>query len=341
MTIGEYSPGLHHQRRRLPDRVAGTLARVTRYFPEALVREALPMRDAVAAVERVFRELAAGGAQNRPRQRVRVPGRMLHTMSAASAALGFLGLKTYLTGREGARFVLLLFEQASGSLSAVMEADALGQIRTGAATGVAADYLAAPNAATVGIVGCGYQAATQLEALAVVRPLARVECYCRNPERRARFARRMSDQLGFPVTPAATGDAAVRHKQIVVAVTSAAEPVIRGEWLAAGAFVAAAGGNSLRRRELDRAAVRHAARIVVDDLDQARLECGDLAPLVTSGDLRWEDVETIGEVVAGGKGAAGRESALFESQGIAAEDIAVAALVYERARDEAVPFPTG
>ncbi len=305
------------------------------------MREVLPMRDAVPAVEDVFRELGRGGAQNRPRQRVRVPGRMLHTMTASSAALGYLGLKTYLTGRDGARFVLLLFDQASGSLAAVMEADALGQIRTGAATGVAADYLADPEASRVGIVGCGYQAETQLEALSVVRPLTRVEAFCRSPERRKRFAEAMSVRLGVEVVPARSGEAAVRGKPIVVAVTNAAEPVVRGEWLAPGAFVAAAGGNSLRRSELDAAAVRRSERVVVDDREQARIECGDLAPLVASGELRWEDLETIGEVVAAGKESWRAGSALFESQGIAAEDITVAALVYERGRADAIPFPTG
>lgn len=314
---------------------------MTLYFPEALVREALPMRDALAAVESVFGELGEGSAQNRPRQRVRVRGRMLHTMSASSSALGYLGLKTYLTSRDAMRFVLLLFDQATGSLAAVMEADALGQIRTGAATGVAADYLAPAGAASAGIVGCGYQAETQLEALSLVRPLTRVEAYCRNPERRARFAERMSARLGVEVVPAPSGEAAVRGKPIVVAVTSAAEPVVRGEWLAPGTFVAAAGGNSLGRRELDRAAVRQADRIVVDDREQARVECGDLAPLVAAGELRWEDLETIGEVVAAGKGAARSGSVLFESQGIAAEDIAVAALVHERAKSEATAFPGG
>ncbi len=299
------------------------------------------MRDAVVAVEQVFRELGKGSAENRPRQRVRVPGRMLHTMSASSAALGFLGLKTYLTGRDGMRFVLLLFEGATGSLAAVMEADALGQIRTGAATGVAADYLAPPDAAAAGILGCGYQAETQVEALSLVRPLTRVEAYCRDPERRTRFAARMSARLGLEVIPAGSAEEAVRGKPIVVAITSAAEPVVRGEWLGPETFVAAAGGNSLKRREIDRAAVRWARRIVVDDLEQARIECGDLAPLVAAGELCWDDLETIGAVVAAGKGSSRAGSALFESQGIAAEDIAVAALVFERGKAEALPFPTG
>ena len=305
------------------------------------MRKALPMRDAIAAVEAVFREIGEGGAENAPRQRVRVPGRMLHTMSGSSAALGFLGLKTYVTGRDGMRFVVLLFDAATGGLAAIMEADALGQIRTGAATGVAADYLAPAEAAAVGIVGCGYQAETQLEALAAVRPLSRIEVFCRSRERRDGFATRMAERLGIEVRAAASAEEAVRGKPIVVAVTNAAEPVIRGEWLAPGAFVAAAGGNSLRRRELDLAAVRHATRVVVDDREQARIECGDLAPLVAAGKLAWEDVETLGEVVAAGKKGPSGEAALFESQGVAAEDIAAAAVVFRRAREAAIPFPSG
>ncbi len=314
---------------------------MTLYFPEALVRSALPMRDAVAAVEKVFRELGEGGAQNRSRQRVRIPGRMLHTMSAGSAAFGHLGVKAYLSGRDGACFVLLLFDQASGALAAIMEADALGQIRTGAATGVAADHLAAGSAGTVGIVGCGVQGRTQLEALAVVRPLRRVEAFCRNPETRRSFATAMSASLGVEVVPVESAETAVRDKEMVVAITSARDPVVRGAWLAPDAFVAAAGGNALTRRELDSAAVRRAGRIVVDDREQARLECGDLAPLTAAGELDWDGIETLGEVVAAGKPTDPRGGALFESQGIAAEDIAVAALAYERARGEAVPVATG
>lgn len=311
---------------------------MTLHFSESLVREALPMDEAIQATESVFRELGSGRAQNRPRQRVRVPGRMLHTMSAGSAGLGFVGLKTYLTGRDGARFVVLLFDSRRGELAAILDAEALSQIRTGAATGVAADYLAPPDAATCAVVGCGFQAETQLEALAVVRPLSRVEVYCRTRERRSAFASRMSRRLGVSVTPAGTAEAAVAGKAIVVAATDAREPVIRGAWVRPGAFVAAIGGNALNRRELDRAAVLAADRIVVDDLEQARIECGDLAALVETGELDWRQVETLGSVVASGDRRAPPGGALFESQGIAAEDIAAAAVVYRRARDAAKPI---
>ena len=258
-------------------------------------------------------------------------------MSAGSAALGWCGLKTYITGRDGARFFVLLFDQRTGSLAAMMEADALGQIRTGAATGVAADYLALPDAGRVGIIGCGTQAGSQLEGLAAVRPLRRVEAYCRDPGRREAFSETMAARLGVTVAPVESAEAAVRQKEIVVTITSAREPVVRGGWLHPGAFVAAAGGNALQRRELDRTAVRNAARIVVDDLPQARIECGDLAAL-SADELDWSRVETLGSVVAAGRLAQRPGGVLFESQGIAAEDIAAAAVVYRRGRAEAVPI---
>ncbi len=308
-----------------------------RWFSETVVREALPMRDAIDAVERIFRELGRREAGNRPRQRVRAGGRMLHTMSASSTGLGLLGLKSYSTGREGARFLLVLFEAASGEPVAVMEADALGQVRTGAATGVAARHLAPAGASTLGIVGCGYQARSQLLALAEVRPLREVHAFCRNPETRRAFAREMGKRTGIPVLPAPSAESAVRGKELVVAITSAREPVVRGAWIRPGAFVAAAGGNSLGRRELDAEAVQAAARIVVDDREQARIECGDLDQVVRTGALAWDRVETLGEVVAAGKPPASG-GALFESQGIAAEDIAVAAVVLERAAGVAIPF---
>ncbi len=308
------------------------------------------MRDAVRAVEDIFRRIGAGEAESLPRRRLKLPGgrrpaRVFHSMAAASAALGFCGLKAYASGRDGARFVFLLFEQESGALAAVMEADALGRIRTGAATGVAADHLAPASAASVGIVGCGGQARTQLEALAAVRPVTRVDAYCRSPERRAEFAEEMTEALGIPVHAAESAEAAVRDRDLVVAITSSRTPVVRGAWLSSGAFVAAAGGNSRSRRELDAEAVLGRGRIVVDDLRQAREECGDLTALADAGDLDWSAVESLAAVVAGGRSVAGAgrpaAGSLFESQGIAAEDLAAAVLVYRRAAAEAPPLAGG
>lgn len=326
---------------------------MARYFPESLVREALPMAEAIRAVEAAFAALGAGRAENRPRERLRLPGgrfpaRILHIMTAAISDLGLSGLKAYTSGRDGARFSFLLFDQASGALAAVMEADLLGRIRTGAATGVAAAHLAPETASTVGLLGCGAQAGPQLEALAAVRPLERAEVFCRDPGRRRRFAEEMAAQLDLEVVPAGSAEQAVRGKALVVTITSSREPVLCGDWVEPAAFVAAAGSNSRSRRELDAGAVLGRGRIVVDDPEQAKRECGDLLPLVAAGELEWGRVESLASVVAGGTGGAGgarspaREAApagaLFESQGVALEDLAVAALVYRRAAAEAPPL---
>lgn len=322
---------------------------MARYFCESLVREAVPMADAIGAVESAFVALARGDAENRPRQRLRLPGgrfpaRVLHTMTAASAESGFCGLKAYTSGRDGARFSYLLFEQETGALAAVMEADHLGRIRTGAATGVAAARLAPPGAATLGLLGCGAQAGPQLEALAAVRPLERAEVFCRDPERRRRFAEAMASRLDLEVVPAGSAEEAVRGKALVATITPSREPVARGEWIEPRAFVAAAGSNARSRRELDAEAVLRGGRIVVDDREQAKLECGDLLPLVAAGRLDWERVESLASVVGAGvspgSGAA-PAGALFESQGVAIEDLAVAALAYRRAAAEAPPLGAG
>lgn len=326
---------------------------MARYFPESLVREALPMAEAIRAVEAAFAALGAGRAENRPRERLRLPGgrfpaRILHTMTATIPDLGLSGLKAYTSGRDGARFSFLLFDQASGALAAVMEADLLGRIRTGAATGVAAAHLAPAPAATAGLLGCGAQAGPQLEALAAVRPLERAEVFCRDPERRRRFADEMAARIDLEVVPAGSAEAAVRGKDLVVTITSSREPVLCGEWVEPAAFVAAAGSNARSRRELDSRTVLGRGRIVVDDPEQAKRECGDLLPLVAAGQLEWERVESLASVVAGRAGVAGGArspasgpapaGALFESQGVALEDLAVAAVVYRRAAAEAPPL---
>ena len=320
---------------------------MARYFPESLVREALPMAEAIRAVEAAFAALGAGRAENRPRERLRLPGgrfpaRILHTMTATIPDLGLSGLKAYTSGRDGARFSFLLFDQASGALAAVMEADLLGRIRTGAATGVAAAHLAPAPAATAGLLGCGAQAGPQLEALAAVRPLERAEVFCRDPERRRRFADEMAARIALEVVPAGSAEAAVRGKDLVVTITSSREPVLCGEWVEPAAFVAAAGSNARSRRELDSRTVLGRGRIVVDDPEQAKRECGDLLPLVAAGQLEWERVESLASVVAGGArppaSGPAPAGALFESQGVALEDLAVAAVVYRRAAAEAPPL---
>ncbi len=306
------------------------------YIKEKEVGELLSMNDAVHAVEAAFNRLGAGSAVNIPRSRVRLPGHTLHVMSGGIPELNLTGLKAYTTTRHGARFVVLLFAADTGELLAGIEADRLGQMRTGAASGVATKYMAREDAASVGIIGTGWQARSQLAAVCAVREVTSVNAYGRDRTRREAYCHEMSEVLGIPVQPADSARACVETADIVITVTSAARPVLEGAWLAAGTHVNAAGSNALIRSEIDTEAVRRAAVVAVDSREQAKMECGDLLESVEKGCLQWDRVHELADVVAGNVPGR-RESSditLFESQGLAVEDIAVAAVVYERAKAE-------
>ncbi len=305
------------------------------FLREADVAALAGMDDVIDAVERAFRDYGAGRAVNRPRQRVAVEGGTLHVMAAGLPAWGVFGLKSYAVTRGGRRFISLLYSAEDGQLLAVMEAEELGRLRTGAASGVATRYLARADAGAVGILGTGVQARTQLQAIARVRPVALVKAYSRTPARREAFAEEMVDALGAEVVAVDSAEEAVADVDIIVTITSAREPVLRGAWLRSGVHVNAAGSNAAGRRELDAEAVGRAARVVVDARDQAMIEAGDLLGPVEAGGLSWDRVEELGPIVAGS--APGRRSddeiTLFESQGIALEDVATMHLIYTRARE--------
>ena len=295
---------------------------------ESEVEELLPPEDAVEAVEAGFARLARGAVDNRPRFRLPLTGGLLHVMAAADVELGVAGLKTYVGFRDGARFVVCLFSAERPELLALVEADRLGQRRTGAASAVAARHLARPGARTLGVIGCGWQAESQVECIRAALPaLERVVVYCRNEERRERFCRRLRAEPAEWYRDAAAQD-------VVVTATSAPDPVLRGEWLRPGALVCAIGANRIEARELDNAVLERAAFVCCDSKEQARIEAGDLAEPVERGVLDWLEVHELAEVVAG-LGGRGREDdiVVFKSVGIAAEDLAVAKLVYDRARE--------
>lgn len=305
------------------------------FLREADVAALVGMDDVIDVVERGFREYGAGRAVNRPRQRVAVDGGTLHVMAAGLPAWGVFGLKSYAITRDGRRFISLLYGAESGQLLAMMEAEGLGRMRTGAASGVATRYLARGDAGTVGILGTGAQARTQLQAIARVRPVALVKAYSRTPVRREAFADEMVAELGAEVVAVDSPEEAVAEVDVIVTITPARDPVLRGAWLRPGVHINAAGSNAAGRRELDEEAVGRAARVVVDARDQAMVEAGDLLAPIRAGRLSWEQVEELGPIVAGA--APGRRSSeeitLFESQGIALEDVATMSLIYTRARE--------
>ena len=293
------------------------------------VTRLLTMPAAMEAVEAAMREAGQGAAVNRPRERVRMPGATRHLMGAALPSRGVIGMKCYLTVASGARFHLLLYSLESGELLAIMDADRLGQLRTGAASGVATRHLSRSDADTLTLFGAGWQAESQLEAIHQARPLRRAWVCTRTPGRRDEFCRRMTLRLGIPVEPADDPAAAVAESLLVTTATSAREPVLKGEWLRPGAHINAVGSNALSRREIDIETLRRSSLIVVDSREQARRESGDLLQGVERGMVQWDLLTELSEIVAGRE--AGRPDpeaiTLFESHGLALWDVAAAARV--------------
>ncbi len=308
------------------------------FISEDQVDQLLTMPDALREVENALRDFGIGGAQNMPRQRVRAANGVLHVMPAGWLTRGYMGYKAYAGFRGGARFYFHLFDSNTGEYLAIIGADKLGQIRTGAASGVATKYLARADALTAGILGTGWQAETQLQAVCAVRNIRAVNCFSRDETRRNHFAEKMSAQLGVSVRAVTFAEAAVRDSDIVIAITNAAQPVLRGEWLSAGAHVNAAGSNWLNRREVDSETLKRANAIFVDSIEDARIESGDLAIPVSENVIGWHQVQEISALLAGR--AVGRTSdgdiTFFKSNGIALEDVAVGAWVYERAREQGI-----
>ncbi len=309
------------------------------YLTETDVERLLTMEAALEAVEAAFRACVAGQVQSHPRRRLRTSaGAWLNYMAANDDRSGYFGMKLYTVSSLGTAFLVPLYKGDTGELVALLEADFLGRMRTGAASGVATKYMARADAKRVAIIGSGHQAPTQLEAIASVRRLESACVYSPNPGRRRGFAERMSAWLGLRVEPAASAEEAVRSADIVATITSTLAPVVQGAWLRPGTHINAAGANFPKRRELDDDVIARAARIVVDSREQSRMEAGDLLQPFQENPQRWEEVRELSEVVAGmspGRGAP-EEITLFKSLGVALEDVAVAARVYERARAEGV-----
>ncbi|MGQ0653202.1 MAG: ornithine cyclodeaminase family protein [Betaproteobacteria bacterium] len=304
---------------------------------EADVRRLLTMHDTLTALEDAFRSVARGEAVNVPRYRGSMPGVTLNVMPAISKKLDAAGTKVYPILRSdvtvGSSFTFLVYKLSTGALDAILEASFLGQVRTGAATGVASKYMARPDSRVMTLFGAGYQAQTQLEAVAAVLPkLERVNVVGRSPERVRHFCAEMKKIA--ELVPAQDVRKAVEEADVVTTATGAREPLFDGGWLRPGTHVNAIGSNFADKQEIDAVAVRRATRIVADDVEVARLESGDLI----AARVDWARVRPLSAVVDGR--APGRASdddiTLFESQGIALEDLAAGCLAVKLARERGI-----
>ncbi|RLT40198.1 MAG: ornithine cyclodeaminase family protein [Chloroflexi bacterium] len=290
------------------------------------VRRLLPMDECVSVLEELFRQESRGTVENLPRQRFRFG-------KAAATVMGGTVLDSHAFAVRHSS-ATLLYNTETGKLDAVLEPGTLAWIRTGAASGVAVKYMAKADASVVGMIGTGRQAITQIEAICAVRAIKTVKVHSRAVEKREAFAAEMAKRLGVEVVPVESPEDCVRGSQIVVAITSAREPVFDGALLEPGTCVVAAGSNSWMKREVDATTIQRSALVVVDNLEQAQIECGELIWAVERGTFRWRQARELHRIVSGE--VPGRPSAdaitLFESQGIGIEDVAASAHVLQKAR---------
>lgn len=287
------------------------------YLTEADVRSLLPMREAIHLVREGFKEFAAGRAQNQPRRRLILPeGSVLHSMAGSFGA--YFGTKIYSTHRQhGAHFFFLLFDAPTAAPLAMMEANYLGQIRTGAASGYATDLLAAPEASLLGVIGTGFQAESQIEAVRAVRPIHEVRVWGRDAARRQRFAEKVN------AAAAITAEEAVRGAHVIITATNARDPVLASDWIAPGTHINAVGSNVANRRELPADLIARAGLIAADSVEQAHIEAGDL---IVAGD--WSRVVELRDIPRGHQP---DRITIFKSVGLGLEDVACGGWVYEKA----------
>jgi alanine dehydrogenase len=308
---------------------------MTLHISEAEVRKVLTMPMAIEAVEEISRKEATGQVEVHPRRRFELPdGGFFHHMAAADFNAGYIAMKQYTYVKGRLRFLVPLYEIATGELLALIEADCMGQLRTGAASGVATKYLSRVDSRAAAIIGTGGQAKTQLQAIAAVRKLKTVRVYGRDAAKRENFCQEMSAKIGVPVSPCASSSEAVSGADIVVTSTTSAHPVLLGADLARGAHINAIGANHAHKRELDSEAVARANVIVVDSIEQSRQEAGDLILSFQGDESRWGKVKKLSDLVAGkttGR-TSDEEVTLFKSNGIASWDLAVAMRVYALVR---------
>lgn len=304
------------------------------YLTENDVQSLLTMTEAIEALEGAFGRQALGETMNQPRDRLFMPHGTYHTMIAADLGLRVFGVKAYTSFKTRCRFLLMLYSTDTGDLLAVIEADRLGQLRTGAATGLATKLLArVQHRLRVGIYGAGWQAESQLQGVCAALDVSHITVYSRHSEGRLNFCTRMQDLLKIEALPAESPEEASKEQDVIITATTSREPVLKSDWIQPGTHINAAGGNMLNRTELDSHAITRCDLIVVDSIEQSKMESGEFLTPYQQGLLRWEQVVELAQVV-GGKHPGRtdpRQITLFKSNGVALEDIAVGALVYNKA----------
>lgn len=310
---------------------------------EAEVAELLSLPEAIDVLADAYRLQANGQAQSMRRAHVREGESILHAVGGTIAGADLSGTKTWAYTSGGAAPLLVLFSLTDGRVLGIVEAFVLGQMRTAATSGLGTRVLARTDAETMALLGTGKQAFSQAHAVTCERPIRRLRLFGRDPGRRDALANRLSSELDLDVSQHDDVADAMAGADVVTTITRSADPVIRAEMLAAGMHLNAVGAIVPSRRELDAASVGRCAAVVVDSVEQARDDAGELQAAVDAGALRWEQVRGLDQVV--GRAPAQLRSAdditLFKALGVGLSDVALGAEVLRRAHaaDLGSPLP--
>jgi len=305
---------------------------VSLWITEAEVVRLMDMKGAIAALEQALAWEAQGKAENMVKTHALWGGHhTLHAIGAVFPEAGFVGTKTW-AHANGAAPLLILFDSHNGSLKAIIEAFALGQLRTGGISGLATKYLAAEGACDMALIGTGKQAMTQLAAVAAVRPLKRVRAFSRNEARRAEFVARARKVLALDVEEAPSVARAVQGAAIVTLVTRAVAPVLHADMVAAGTHVNAVGAISPERIEFEPALLKRCTAVVADSVPQVRQLSRELMDYYGDDEAKWRAVLPLSSVIAAGSGhPAGGDLTLFKAMGMGISDLALGIEILRRA----------
>ncbi len=304
------------------------------YLSDADVRGLMTGDDCAAIIEKLCLDDARGMAEQTQTTELHLPRGPFRVKVGGAYGFNSYGLKAYL-GNAGYR--VFAYDLDAG-FAGIVEAFALTEMRTGAVSAVATKYLARPEADTLGIIGTGREARAQLEAVSGVRKLRKVKAYSRTPENRLAYAKEMSQKLELDVEPVESAEECARDCDIVLTITSANDPVLKGEWLSEGTFVCGVGATGVYRRELDEEVIGRAETVVVESLPVAESECGDLIYAAARGKLRWNQVLELKDVVGGRapKSTNPRAITIFDSIGTGAQDVAIASEAIKKARQSGI-----
>ena len=304
------------------------------FLRDSEVSESLTMNQMIEKIESMQSHYGEGEASNLPRRKIIASGGMLAVMGGGLFYEGVLGVKTYTVVKGQYSFQVSLYDAETGKLLCYTQANRLGQLRTGATTAVAAKYLTTKSNMTIGIIGTGYQAATQLEAVSKVRDIANIMAFSRTESSRQQFAENMSTSLQIPVTSAKSAEETVKNSDLVICIAATMDPVINGDWISSGTTLVAAGPTTWRANEVDTLTIKRAHKIVVDSIEQAPIESGDLSSSVDQGIIQWSQLVELRHIVSGNQSGRDNNAQIIYAKlmGTGVADVAAAKLAYDTAK---------